>query len=66
MTTTTLLFAVHMIASGAVRLGLLLVAIWAVIRLVDRLRTPIVVAQPQVAATAPAAAPVSEPTSTEA
>lgn len=43
MTTTTVLFAVHMIASGAVRIGLVLLAIWALIRLVDRLRTPIVV-----------------------
>ena len=46
MTTTTILFAVHMIAGGAVRLGLLLLAVWALIRLIDRLRTPIVVHAP--------------------
>lgn len=46
MTATTVLFAVLMIASGAVRIGLILLAIWALIRLVDRLRTPIVVNAP--------------------
>jgi hypothetical protein len=30
-----------MIASGAIRIGLILLAIWAIVRLVDRLRTPI-------------------------
>jgi hypothetical protein len=34
-----------MIASGAIRIGLIMLAIWAIIRLVDRLRTPIA-AQP--------------------
>ncbi|MFN7472057.1 MAG: hypothetical protein ACK5S9_10485 [Roseiflexaceae bacterium] len=45
MTTTAILFATMMIASGAVRIGLIMLAIWAIIRLVDRLRTP-VAAQP--------------------
>ena len=43
MTTTALLFATMMIASGAIRIGLIMLAIWAIIRLVDRLRTPIAV-----------------------
>jgi hypothetical protein len=46
MTASTSVFAVHMIASGAIRIGLLLLAIWALIRLVDRLRTPLVVNAP--------------------
>jgi hypothetical protein len=45
MTTTAILFATMMIASGAIRIGLMMLAIWAIIRLVDRLRTPIA-AQP--------------------
>ncbi len=45
MTTTAVLFATLMIASGAIRIGLILLAIWAIVRLVDRLRTPIA-AQP--------------------
>ncbi|MFM2308673.1 MAG: hypothetical protein RLY87_793 [Chloroflexota bacterium] len=56
MTATTILFAVLMIASGAVRMGLILLAIWALIRLVDRLRTPIVV-NPVAANDAPAEQP---------
>ena len=43
MTATSIVFVVLMIASGAVRIGLILLAIWALIRLIDRLRTPIVV-----------------------
>ncbi len=45
MTTTAVLFATLMIASGAIRIGLILLAIWAIVRLVDRLRAPIA-AQP--------------------
>jgi hypothetical protein len=41
MTTTAVLFATLMLASGAIRIGLILLAIWAIVRLVDRLRTPI-------------------------
>jgi len=56
MTASTSMFAVHMIASGAIRIGLLLLAIWALIRLVDRLRTPLVVHAP-----ATPIAPVEQP-----
>ncbi len=54
MTATTFLFATLMIASGAVRIGFILLAIWALIRLVDRLRRPVVVPA------APAVAPVEQ------
>ncbi len=58
MTTTAILFATMMIASGAVRIGLIMLAIWAIIRLVDRLRTP-VAAQP--APTTPSVAQSASP-----
>lgn len=64
MTASSIVFAVHMIASGAIRIGLILLAIWALIRLVDRLRTPLVVHAP-----ATPVAPVEQqtaPTPTEA
>ena len=41
MTTSAVLSATLMLASGAIRIGLILLAIWAIVRLVDRLRTPI-------------------------
>jgi hypothetical protein len=40
MTTSAILVATLMIASGAIRIGVTLLAIWAIIRLVERLRTP--------------------------
>ena len=59
MTTVMIVGIAFMVARIVLRIGILLVAIWGVVRLVDRFRTPI--AQPVTPTLAPAmVAPTAE------